>query len=217
MSNKAVILVLLSLNALLPGCKKETHKQSIQFYFRGTINGLHKDWTVADYKNGDDLKYRYNVGSGLGTLSNDCVNTFCKYMIEDAEVFQNNGPGPTKNYIAASFYISSKTGDRNEILDQFTSGKKTFGKPRVTIDDPVKDGVYVYYIDENGKEWSSYFGSGDQSESIFEIEELALQPFTEINCMNIWNARFSCDLYDYSGNSIHLDKCELFTPFLLKK
>jgi phage pi2 protein 07 len=196
--------------------KVEVHKNSkISFYFRGTIDGKLKDWTVADYKNGDNLSYRFNSASGIDTLGSDCVNTFCKYMIEDVVIFQNNVAGPTKNYIAAGFSIGSKTGNRNDIINQFAIGQKTFGKPRFHISDPVKDGVYVYYIDENGKEWSSHFGSGNQTTSIFKSEQFLPQTFTEISCRNIWRATFSCTLYDRNSNSIRLDNCEFFTPVIV--
>lgn len=225
--NKLLVVIII-FTVFLSSCQKSngisnaTTDQSVidsdvKFYFRGAINGVSKDWTVVDYKNGDNLEFRYNAASARDSLGNDCVNTFCKYMIEDADIFQNNGSGSTKNYIAVGFNISSKSGDRSEIISQFSPGEKTFGKRRVTINDSVHDGVYVYYIDENGKEWCSDFGSGIQSESIFKIEELLPQPFTEINCRNIWKASFSCILYDHEGYFIRLDNCELFTPILVKK
>jgi hypothetical protein len=188
---------------------------NIVFYFRGTINGIYKDWTIADHKNGENLAYRFNAGSGVDTLGSDCINTFCKYMIEDVDIFQNNGPGPTKNYIAADFYMSSKTGNRNDIINQYAVGPKAFGKPRLNISDPVKDGIDVYYIDENGKEWSSFFGSGDQTNSYFNSVQLLDQPFPDISCRKIWRASFSCTLYDRNDNSIKLDSCEFFTPAIV--
>ncbi|MFB9052119.1 hypothetical protein ACFFVB_03415 [Formosa undariae] len=201
-------------------CEEETTfiepSESI-FYFRGTINGVYKDWTVTDHKNGDNLDYRFNSASGVDSLGSDCENTFCKYMFEDVDIFENNGAGTTKNYIAAGFYISSKTGDRNEIINQFSVGQKDFGKPRSSITDPVKDGVYVYYIDENGKVWCSHYGSGFQTNSSFKSEEFLKQPYTEISCENIWRATFSCILYDGNGSSIKLDNCELYTPVIVIK
>ena len=225
MKNKKTILWLTLITLFTLSCKKETTsvKNSINenpttiFYFRGTINGVVQDWTVADYKNGDNLPYRYNSASAVDTLGSDCENTFCKYMIEDVAIFQNNGAGATKNYIAAGFNISSKTGDRSEIISQFTVGPKAFGKPRTTILDPVKDGIYVYYIDENGKEWCSHFGSGNQTNSVFNSIELLPQTFAEISCKKIWRVTFSCTLYDRNGNSIKLDNCEFLTPVLVNK
>lgn len=228
MQNNSSFLGFLVIILFTTSCKKETSStitsntevtveknSKITFYFRGTISGIYKDWTVADYKNGNNLSYRFNSASAVDTLGGDCVNTFCKYMIEDVVIFQNNGAGATKNYIAAGFNISSKTGDRNDIINQFSVGQKNFGKPRFSILDPVKDGVYVYYIDENGKVWCSHFGSGNQNTSIFKSEQLLQQPFSEISCRNIWRATFSCTLYDRNGNSIKLDNCEFFTPVIV--
>lgn len=225
---KARLLAIIAVIVFAISCKKETESlvatntkvdiednSKITFYFRGTVNGIYKDWTVADYKNGDNLPYRFNSASGADTLGSDCVNTFCKYMIEDVVIFQNNGAGATRNYIAAGFNISSKTGDRNDIINQFSVGQKTFGKPRFNISDPVKDGVYVYYIDDNGKEWCSHFGSGNQAASIFKSEQFLPQPFSIISCKNIWRATFSCILYDRNGGSIKLDNCEIFTPSIV--
>lgn len=223
MKNKQTILGLTFIILFTLSCKKETtsSKSNIDdnsksiFYFRGTINGINKDWTVTDYKNGNDLPYRYNSASGVDALGTDCEATLCKYMIEDVVIFQNNGTGATKNYIAAGFNISSKTGDRSEIINQFNLGQKTFGKPRTTILDQVKDGVYVYYIDDNGKEWCSHFGSGNQTNSVFNSVELLPQTLPEISCRKIWRATFSCTLYDRNGNSIKLDNCEFYTPVLV--
>ena len=227
MKIKVRFFILTALILFAFGCKKENSlsessnkleaNSKIIFYFRGTINGTYTDWTVPDYKNGDNLNFRFNSGSGVDTLGGDCVNTFCKYMIEDVVIFQNNGAGATKNYIAAGFNISSKTGDRNEIINQFSIGQKTFGKPRFKITDPVNDGAYVYYIDDNGKEWCTHFGPGIQTNSIFKSEQLLNQPFGEISCLNIWKATFSCKLYDRMGNSISLDNCEFFTPVLVTR
>jgi hypothetical protein len=228
MKSKARLLIILAAIILALSCKKETtypmttdskvnieDNSKITFYFRGTINGIYKDWTVVDYKNGNDLAYRFNSASGVDTLGSDCVNTFCKYMIEDVVIFQNNSTGVPRNYIAAGFNISSKTGDRNDIINQFSVGQKLFGKPRFNILDPVKDGVYVYYIDENGKEWCSHLGSGNQTNSIFKSEQLLPQPFPSISCKYIWRATFSCTLYDRNGNSIKLENCEFFTPVIV--
>ncbi|MBL0154222.1 MAG: hypothetical protein IPP93_12315 [Chitinophagaceae bacterium] len=196
---------------------KETVSETptIQFYFRGTINGNYKDWTVTDIKNGENLVYRFNSASGVDTLSSDCVNTVCKYMLEDVVIFQNNGLNPMKNYIAAGFNISSKTGDRNEIISQFAVGPKTFGKPRMKITDPVKDGIYVFYIDENGKPWCSHWGSGNQANSVFKSEQLLPQPFHEISCRKIWKATVTCMLYDQEGNSLKVENGEFFTPVIV--
>jgi hypothetical protein len=219
-----VVILLLSLS-----CKKEAApvkpaaeindpelNVSGLFYFRGTINGVYKDWTVTDYKNGEDQPYRYNTGSGVDTLGSDCVNSYCKFMIEDVNIFQNNGAGPTRNYIDAGFNIASKTGNRQDIISQFSVGQKIFGKPRNTITEPVRDGAYVYYIDENGKEWCTHFSSGNQANSIFNSVQLLPQLFPEIYTLNIWRARFSCTLYDRNGNSIRLENGEFYTPALVK-
>jgi phage pi2 protein 07 len=232
MQNTRILLGCIVAIVSLAACKKEATSEenkaqidnpespnnlSIEFYFRGTINGVYNDWTVKDYRNGENLPYRYNSATGGDVLGSDCVNTFCKYMIEDVTIFQNNGAGATKNYIAAGFNISSKTGNRSEILSQFIPGLKPFGTPRFTINEPVKNGGYVYYIDENGKEWCTHFGSGIQTNSFFESNELLPQPFSEIYCSNIWRVKFTCNLYDRNGNSIRVENGEIFTPVLVKK
>jgi hypothetical protein len=232
MQNKSTSIILLLALGSLVACQKEstinrTTGETLismladtatgNFYFRGTINGAYKDWTVTDYKNGEDLKYRFNAGSAIDTLSSDCKNTFCKFLLDDVVIFENNGPGPTKNYIAAGFNISTKTGDRNEIISQFAAGQKTFGKPRSSISDSVRDGMYVYYIDENGKSWCSFSGSGDQKNSIVISDGLYPQPYPEISCSNIWKVNFSCILYDENGSSLQLKNCEFFTPVLVRR
>ena len=229
MQYRLIYLAIVFLGLFTSSCKKETPVEkpyeaefieadpNMTFYFRGIINGVQKNWTVTSYKDDQSLPYRFNSASGVEALGTDCKKTFCKYLMEDVEIFQNNGAGPAKNLIAAVFNISSRTGDRKEIIKQFYPGQKVFGKPRMTISDPVKDGVYIYYIDETGKEWSSFNGTGLQTGSSFKSENFFIQPFSEISCLNIWKATFSCTLYDKNGNSIQVVDGEFFTPVLVKK
>ena len=218
---------------LLFGCKKEDPERlssvfpsletpKTTFYFRGNINGVYKDWTVTDYNtstnNGwGNSKYYFNAASAVGALGEACEGSFCKNLMEDVVIAEWNGPGLTKNYIAAGFYIASNTGDRSEIIRQFEAGEKSYGIPRKSISDPVRDGVYVYYIDENKKQWCSHWGAAEQSGSKFTSVELLPQPDPKISCLKRWKATFSCTLYDGLGNSIALKDGVIYSPVLVKK
>lgn len=221
-------LTIVSLALLMTGCRKDNasdmsnqeQKQpfnpNLKFFFRGTVDGVRKDWTVNSYKNELSLPYRFSSNSIKQSLTENCKTAACKYLSEDVVIFQNSGAGVTKNYILVGINISSSTGDRNEIIEQFCPGRKSYGKPRSSINDPIKDGVYVIYVDENGKEWSSYYGTGLQTNSSFKSIKFSGQPYQEIPYLNIWKALFTCTLYDKTGNSIQMVDAEIYSPVLVK-
>ncbi len=65
------------------------------------------------------------------------------------------------------------------------------------------DGIEIKYWDENGKTWSTSLGTGDQSNSTFNIDDLKDDLF--YNTLNVkFKATLNCKLYDESGNSIYL-------------
>jgi hypothetical protein len=82
------------------------------------------------------------------------------------------------------------------------------------IYNPAKNGVIVYYIDQNGKSWFS--GDGSQQGSFFE--SISLTDLTGINnsyLNKIWKARFSCRLYDGVGNWINVENGEIYNRIML--
>ncbi|HEV7620745.1 MAG TPA: hypothetical protein VGO09_03380 [Flavisolibacter sp.] len=184
------------------------------FYFKGNINGKNMEWIVTDFRNGSSLEYRYKSASGIGTLNSNKLSSFTHYLIEDGIVFQNTANEGSKNYLAAGFNIASSTGNRTEINSWFMPGIKPFGKPRLSIADPVKNGVYIYYRDENGKEWISHNARSSQKGSYFESISLKDEFRTQVRGSKKWKARFSCKLYDQTGKYIIAKDCELYVPVL---
>src|SRR4029079_5417631 len=110
---------------------------------------------------------------------------------------------------------TTRTG-REEIISWFSLGAKTFAspvRPATELLNPAYNGVYVYYVDENGKDWATQRGTqqGSTFESVLFIDETR----TDVPAKKGWKAKFSCRLYDNSGNFITVENGEIFAPVLL--
>ncbi len=158
------------------------------FYFHATIDG--KEVLIQDGK---------FVGSGIsssaGIVEGGYVAVESTILINPVEQKNHAGFGIIKYFPNNS--VSSK--DKEAM---FTERAYVFGKKTNSYHTGF-DGAYVHYLDENGVNWRSDYGSGDQRGSSFEItEHKAVQDF---NAKYYTTAKFDCVLYDSSGNSIKLE------------
>lgn len=82
-----------------------------------------------------------------------------------------------------------------------TQGAMPFGS-----DSEKKEGVEVRWVDENNKEWSTAFGSGDQTGSAFQVTSKKTieypQPWLGEYVLYKVEGNFHCTLYDKEGNSM---------------
>ena len=183
------------------------------FYFRAVINGEEVNWVITDYKNTGSQLYRYNTIYGVSQVGGECADNNCRYFIANTVIYRNNEKNVPQ--ISAGFNVATSNGDRAEIRPYFMPGVKLFGKPRSTVSDPVKDGVVIRYIDKNNVEWVSHYGNGDQKSSYFTSTALTDETrVDEVHYEKKWKANFSCKLYDRNGNSILLEKGEMYAPVL---
>lgn len=181
------------------------------FYFKAVIDGTPVNWVVADQKQVSNAMYRSGTSFGAGQLSGDNAEGAGRYLIANTVIFKNNIQNVPQ--IAAGFNIATRGGDRNELTAYFLPGSKAFGVPRSNATDAVNDGVFIKYIDANGKEWVSYSANSVQSNGSFESEIFSDEKkAVDGNGSKKWKAKFSCKLFDSNGKSISLQKGEIYGP-----
>lgn len=202
------------------GCNKQdsaTFQQpdTDSFYFKATINSEAIKWS-AYYTNEANALYIAGASLGLDSLSTNCVDGFCSYSIAYTTLYRNNAD--IMPQISVGYSNALRTGNRTEMMALFTPGFKTFAKYRTSqqLLDSSKNGINIYYIDKDHKAWSSL--TGDQTGSVFESVSLtdekrrANTPMYEKK----WKARFSCKLYDDTGNYIQVVDGEIYGPLFSK-
>jgi hypothetical protein len=97
--------------------------------------------------------------------------------------------------------------DCPKVDGMFHLGAYNFGQASSSSDSKGKDGVVIYYVDQDGVSWSSGQSPAMQNGSSFEITEYTdLVSFTTSKVMK---AKFKCTLYDLDGNSKKLAKGEI--------
>ncbi|HUR11560.1 MAG TPA: hypothetical protein VM012_09345 [Flavitalea sp.] len=181
------------------------------YYFKAIINGQTISWVVP--AGGKQGAYESRSVYTVSQLSDDCTDNLCRYFLANTVISSKNSTGIPQ--ITAGFNIATKNADKKDLQSWFEPGIKVFGTPRSTIADVVKNGVFIYYIDSDKKEWVSHFGSGDQSGSFFESVDLTNG--TQVNEGSVqkrWKARFSCKLYSREGKSISVENGEIYGPVL---
>lgn len=67
----------------------------------------------------------------------------------------------------------------------------------------LKNGFQVEWYDSNGKQWTSYFGTGDQSGSAITIDDMKDEEVFGTYQVRV-KISFHCMLYEDGGNSIEL-------------
>ncbi len=180
------------------------------FYFKAVIDGTPVNWVVADQKQVSNALYRSGTSFGAGQLNSESPSVG-RFLVANTTIYKNN----IKNVpqVSAGFNIATTNGDKNELIAYFLPGIKTFGIPRSSAADAVKDGVFVRYIDANGKEWVSYSGASVQSSGSFESTVFTDEiKSVDGNGSKRWKAKFSCKLFDSNGKSISLQHGEIYGP-----
>ena len=180
------------------------------FYFKAVIDGTPVNWVVADDKQVSNALYRSGTSFGAGQLSSES-QAAGRFLVASTVIYKNNIQNVPQ--VSAGFNIATSNGDKNELVAYFLPGIKTFGTPRSNATDAVKDGVFVRYIDANGKEWVSYSGSSAQTNGSFESAVFTDETKTvDGNGSKRWKAKFSCKLFDSNGKSISLQNGEIYGP-----
>ena len=194
--------ILLTSSIIFCGCKKKKNNstENATYYYKATIDGKDYIQTATDV-NG------YEAGSALGgvddvTLSADI--TPHDYQYDKGKTSMDVTKGILHNYLSITdqqFYQFFTPGTYH-----FTSGPSY---------DPYKngDGITITWFDENGAEWDTFSGTGDQTGSAIKIinEQDEQSPLDYSLRIKV---QFSCKLYNYNtGEMKQLSNGELVGVF----
>lgn len=208
------------------GCQKSdnqlaSHHYSVNsvkdsFYFKGQLNGTDILWIVPSHKNDTSFIYQAGASEGYSDLSNECSEGHCFYLVASTQIYWNVANVRPQMNVAFNMATSSRS--REEYLSWFAPGTKIYQtsvrQSKITdLLDPAKNGLVVFYIDQNGNTWSS--NRGNQQGSSFESISLNDEIRTDVPSQKVWKARFSCTLYDDYGNTMQLKNAEIYGPVLL--
>jgi hypothetical protein len=184
------------------------------FYFKAKFNGTFLNWIVPSKNNLSSYQFHSGASFGYDSLGSQSAD-YCYYLVAFTQIFSNDST--VRPQINIGFNMASQRSDRDEFLSWFSPGFKNYGKSRSSTAadkvNPAKNGVIVYYIDQNGKSWVS--NDGLQQGSFFE--SVSVTDFSGYSnyTYKIWKARFSCKLYDNAGNSINVENGEIYNQIMV--
>jgi hypothetical protein len=192
-------------------CKKMDNEIGEPFYFKGTVNGQHIEWKAPfiSRSSNERPEFLFGISSPGASMPFYCATSdlLPHQRSMGSTIFKDDASGIiSKNSISAEFVLSSTAyDDASAILKSwFTNGPKSFGLHRAVCTDPVLDGIVIYYGDANGKTWRSRPFSTNYFEQISLEDETRTQEY-----LKKWKVRFSCRLFDDTGNYIDMKNCEL--------
>jgi hypothetical protein len=204
-------IVLYTILLLSIACKKSDNEKGEPFYFKGTVNGQHIEWKApfVSRSSNERPEFLFGISSPGGSMPFYCATSdLLPYQLSmGSSIFKDDASGIiSKNSISVVFVLSSNDyDDASAILKSwFTNGPKSFGLHRDVCTDPVLDGIVIYYGDTDGKTWRSRPFSSNHFEQISLEDETRSQEY-----LKKWKVRFSCRLFDDSGNYIDMQSCEL--------
>lgn len=186
------------------------------FYFKAKMNGKYLSWIVPSHKNESSFSYVTNAQWGYSDLSKDCGEGNCYYMDASTEIRANLAE--PKERVAIGFNMATQRMGREEISSWFVAGSKSYAypvRPVSALTNSVYNGVYIYYVDANGKDWATQ--RGFQQKSSFQSLLFADEVRTDVTPQKVWKAKFSCRLYDIAGNFIDVEDGEVYGPVLLPR
>jgi len=179
----------------VPSAKKTTAK----YYFNATIDGV--AYSVEDLKDG----YTNGVSTESDMLQIGTSNDFNYFLYDNSIYLDYNKLEKGYFYFGLinKFFNNSNPPPADRIA-KFTTGVHNYGI--FENSQAYEEGAAVTYLDAQGKNWATYFGSADQTGSTFNITEAIDN--TDGTSYMIIKATFNCTLYDKSGNSMKLTNGE---------
>ncbi len=192
---------------LFLGCTKEDDKKGETFYFRGTVNGEKVEWLIP-YKSSSAKPGRFDAVMTSGGMNNKYFNCYpgdtSQHTSYGTGVEEDERVGKLGLFVS---YHSSDFGNDWEVLkEKFANGPIPYGVDRRTCSDAIENGIVISYTDANGNYWKTKPSSGS-------FKQISLEDKTGIGqYQKKWKARFTCRLYNESGNYLDMVDCEIFGP-----
>lgn len=155
--------------------------QNSTYYYKAEIGGVQYSQNVTA-TNG------YEAGSGLGGVDDVSVSASI-----DAD--RSTVPFATSIEITKGLMHHYLAASNAEFKAFFAPGTYAFTKGPSFDRFRDGDGFYIYWQDKSGANWSTYYGSGDQTNSVIKIISVA-----DVNAINGYyisvKLQFSCNLYN---------------------
>jgi len=159
----------------------DTGSQAAQYYFYGTLD----DGTEISFEAG---KSNFTSTAGYGS-SSDGNQT----RVEQSFLLTNSSQTRSAG---ASLSQAFNTNDENCTNFRSMFVTRNYGYGHI---DYNTEGASVFYLDANGKYWTTYQGGGAQNDGFFKITSQLNGSYG--NGFNgITEAEFECTLYDVLGN-----------------
>ncbi|MDJ1470012.1 hypothetical protein [Xanthocytophaga flava] len=204
----ALLLVVLTLISSCDKSKDEPSqpKPSKEFYIQATIDNkstiLETDNTGAN-------------GMGMGTGYNSSGNGEGEeYMTQFGGIYNITETNEIEIRLVTK--VMQRTEENSDVwkatmYSLFKPQTYIYGRDSQdgdTIDEEsYKNGIVISYIDNDGEEWRSDYGSADQTGSIFKITSVVknTDPTTYPTMRQVITGEFSCKLYNKAGKSKNLE------------
>ncbi|WP_321375902.1 hypothetical protein [uncultured Draconibacterium sp.] len=195
------VIYLLSITLFLLACSKDENETeeitefeiTAEYYFVATIDG-------------EKVQLEYNIdGYGNGPISGGGTNNG-GYQYYDGTVFMK---GLSANNSAGVIFLKTFSDSPwcNQILEMYNTGTYNYGIESLSEEENGKDGALIYYVNNDGVQWSSGFLPATQNNSSFHLLEYTdLQTFYSNKVMK---AEFECTLYNSNGDSKELTNGEV--------
>lgn len=191
-------LILSTLIFFFADCKKDDlapqsklNINDTNFYFQALADA------VPVYFRHQVNNYQSGAGAEIEQLKNQEV------VLKQSMVIMN--PASKQNYICVVIQkkVSKVDSKLPVVKGIIMSGKYSFGRRYDTKSGSGADGVVVYFVDSQGKEWASDAGEDNHHDNFFAITDRVENKDVSA-AKYISTASFSCMLYDGNGDSLRM-------------
>lgn len=197
---KNLLLILSTLMILFSCSKEETQTEDLIEF------NITSDYYFVAVIDGEKIQFEYNIdGYGNGPVSGGST-TPDGYQYYDGTIFLK-GISPANSAGITILQTFLDYPDCEQIKQMYHLGDYTYGKESLSSEENGQNGALVYYVDENGVQWSSGILSANQKGSAFEIVEY--EDFFTFYSSKVITAKFSCTLYNTNGELKKLTNGEL--------
>ena len=186
-NSAALCTLVIILGGGLQGCSKHRVNNN-KFYFQAELDG--ELITLKDkrqgYEAGVGVSESYQQGN---VASRQESNLICLATSNDQPyVFWSLGA-----------HFPHEDVHADDVIDMYSPGSYAYTDGLGETHAPT---AAIAWIDNNGNEWATYYGSGDQTGSSFRVLDTEMSE--EDDYVAMIQIEFSCKLYDRNGNVIEV-------------
>lgn len=191
-----LLTVSAAIAVLFCACGKH-HTSNKKFYFQAELDG--EKITLKDNRQGYTAGVGQSASFAPGNVATRQESNMLTLLNEDAKpvVFWSLGAHFTKDELTYE-----------EILELYMPGDYSYYDGLGELQETT---AALVWHDANGTEWTTYYGSGDQSGSSFRVVET--EDSEDDAYLGMAQIEFTCTLYDQEGNSMSIADGKARGPF----